>query len=351
MGMTRLILTKIIKSIFAKKTDLDLNSDDISDFLNAHRLGQYAYCLYKGNEETMGHLDEYRMRYEKTLQLNEFYHRCVQEIFFEFQKRRLSCISTKGIWLISEIYKDFGCRPMSDIDILIDKVELDDIEDALKDMGYVQGHYNRTTKFIDIASKKDIVKSKLYSHESYPFVKIIGHNWVYVDLNFRFTWQISQKHPQVSFDVLYNNRSMSQDGSISFMNTYDNLIHLCCHIYDESIYFLYKYPVYRAGIMELSLGKLLDVFLIIQQGIDFDVLWSVTQRYQAEDSVSYVLSLLEMLNAFEPFGWIYKGLYPYSDKVNQFVDLKGRVITWPIDLYDRLCGTKEKNEFIAKLYQ
>jgi hypothetical protein len=60
------------------------------------------------------------------------------EIIKEFKNKDIDCLILKGLYLAFTLYPDVGLRPMTDVDLLVKKEDLDRITDTLKQLGYTE---------------------------------------------------------------------------------------------------------------------------------------------------------------------------------------------------------------------
>ncbi len=60
------------------------------------------------------------------------------EIIKEFKNKGIDSLILKGIYLAFSVYPDVGLRPMTDVDLLVKKEDLDRITDILKELRYTE---------------------------------------------------------------------------------------------------------------------------------------------------------------------------------------------------------------------
>lgn len=74
--------------------------------------------------------------YKKSAALSLIYEHEIERIFNQFNSCGIKAILLRGLYLGYKIYKDPALRPFSDIDILIEKYNIEKAKNALKNLGY-----------------------------------------------------------------------------------------------------------------------------------------------------------------------------------------------------------------------
>lgn len=85
-------------------------------------------------------LDTLRERYVGVLRRNTKIYRQLHEILKELQNEGIPVILLKGVALAETVYPDIALRPMSDIDLLVKKTDLNAVIEVLPKLGYIQPH-------------------------------------------------------------------------------------------------------------------------------------------------------------------------------------------------------------------
>lgn len=80
--------------------------------------------------------EEFASAFRKTLSLNLLHLKETKDVLLTFQEAGISVIPLKGVLFASQFYPHIGCRPQSDVDVLVKKDRLDAAHDCLLKMGY-----------------------------------------------------------------------------------------------------------------------------------------------------------------------------------------------------------------------
>ena len=161
-----------------EKLNNTLDWDYIIHHCTQHKLLPVLYNRIRNILQIPQHImrildNEYKIRkhiYSK--QRDEFLH-----FLNELDKAGLKEILLKGVYLAEKCYSDPLERPYLDMDILIQKNETEDVFRIMKNLGYVQGEYNRNTHAID-----EFDNNRLNGYESElqhygEFVKLSGSDF------------------------------------------------------------------------------------------------------------------------------------------------------------------------------
>ena len=200
---------------------------------------------------------------------------------------------------------------------MIREEDTDRIVKILNQLDFFQYDNNQKDRMV-IVSSKELLYKKLFTHELYPFTKVYNKNLkVSLDINFQFSWKGSRNYSPVNipFDTIYENRKFLSALNGYEMNSYDLLLHLCCHFYNEAIFFNFENTTaYR----NICLNRLQDIYLMLKKyDINIDICKSLTEKYNAKDQVRYVFSLINYIyqdNNFREIYWNFIdeiGTYPF----------------------------------------
>lgn len=123
-----------------KLVSSNLDWQQITDSAIWHGVAQIVYknLLAFLNQDTVPYeiLEELKKLYQKnrirnTIVLNE-----VEQVYHSLNDSLIPAIPLKGAFLTPNVYRDVGLRPMSDVDLLIKKSDLDEINTILLSLGY-----------------------------------------------------------------------------------------------------------------------------------------------------------------------------------------------------------------------
>ena len=220
---------------------------DISDILHSHR----CYALIEKSKDPMELVKQAANR----VAIKERYAAC--ERFFETAKFPYAVI--KGAILSNSVYGDSTLRISGDIDILINRRDVDDAKRILKECGFIQGRISGDT--IVPFTRKELLYQSAMSHQTAPFIKATANKlcpYVNLDINMDILWGESEQKSDM--DIVLSHR---EQVSIFGMNIYKltsdmEFIALCLHHYKDmnSIYLLSGHG--------LRLGLFCDIYFYIK---------------------------------------------------------------------------------------
>lgn len=245
------------ESIMQNSTNLDWNY--ISNFTKRHGLASILYLAIKDKEPNN------IMPLEILSDLKNFYYLSLSENINRIEnfKKIKSCYNEKGIelyplkgiYLLTEIYDNPAYRPMSDIDILIDRKKLNIAIECLEKLGYIR---------IPIRSK---IEDKYF----------LNYNLQYFHKSSFLELHIALFPPYNNFNInikpLINNNIINEN-KIEFF-----IIHKCLHLY---------YNINNKSIRFSWFYDLIHVIELKKDSID----WSVIERIIKENNVHYQFSII-----------------------------------------------------------
>ena len=352
-------MIKLIKRLFedysGNSNDFFEINDTLINVLEYHRIDMIladkpiSYCE---NIEIYNCLSNKRELISKN---NENYIAAVNEINTVFKKNCIDFILLKGCALMIKYYKEKFHRSFNDIDFLIDVKDIGKVEEILNQIGYIQGEV--VDGNIIQAKRKDILFQRLNTHEIYHMVKFDNSGFeINIDINFKFAWVEFGKSGDslIKFADTYENieNLPFNNTSIPILNSEYQFVHLCCHLYNEAVYFtLDKQYISGDDPKELSLFRLLDIFLVTQHGLDIKKIYDVSKRADCVCKIEFVLSLLKTI-----VGLFYVDKFSKYFNINNifsnyYFSVKGKKIEWPIDLCTRLFNVESKNRALEILVQ
>lgn len=159
---------------------------------------------------------------------NEVYVREFQKIEEKFQQEGVLYAPLKGIFFLTDLYKDMSGRALNDIDCMIDYNQYKIVKQIMQAEGYAQTEYDGVEKVQKPISRKKAVFWNLHMNNSYPFRREIGN--VFCErVNFDFCFGIEKNNRKIVSDMLGRMYRKNQ------LNNYDFFIHLCAHLYKEAV--------------------------------------------------------------------------------------------------------------------
>ena len=360
---------KIVDNIFSENiaANIDsfmaLNNDGMQElitFLEYHRLDLFFWdkikCEKIGDflsKEQIASFEEkenkYRFRHINQLE-------AAKEIAVLFKKNNLDFVFLKGLPLSLTKYKNGWCRYCSDIDILMSKKNAKEGAKILIENGYQYGFLSRgdgydkseTSYFIKRASKEEIYFKEIYTHELCNLVKK-NHNGSFsnIDINFEFSWQgISpNRDKNLPFEVVKNMKTnlLLDNVKIPIFEDTVQFLHLCCHLYNEAVYFALNTNYNGEDPKELLLVRVFDLLRFNIFDLDKELLLALAERFNLLDKLKFSLCILykiynkDISPLYDPQKLDYNELSAYYSK---------RKIkhTWPIDLETRIYDLERKRK-------
>lgn len=103
--------------------------------------------------------------------LAEDHLRYASRLVREFEGVGIRSAVLKGEAMAAMGYRRLGMRISNDTDILIRRTDLAAAGQLMADLGYVQGSWDLARRVVVPATRNEIVKHTVYSHETFPYVK------------------------------------------------------------------------------------------------------------------------------------------------------------------------------------
>jgi len=225
-------------------------------------------------------------------------HKWISMITREFKNKNIKHVFLKGAVLSSTLYS-YGSRASNDIDLLINKSDIEEVTKILNNLGFAQGKYdyknNRIDEFTD-EEKKEIINLR---GETPSFIMISTNptiKTIDVDVNFSLNWDpnFDEKTVNDFLDkrILIENKTTGEE--IYSLCYEHNFIELCIHLYKDSslIDIIKKRKV-------LDLYKFVDIYYFIMKyfhEIDINNLYLEISKYKLDDYIFF--SLMYVINIF-----------------------------------------------------
>lgn len=227
----------------------------------------------------------------------------------------------KGSLLTTKLYEK-GCRTSNDIDILIEEEDISKCQDIFKKAGFVQGYYSQG-KGITKATRMEIIRARMNYGETVPLLKMVDGELLEVDINFSVDFKPSGERNTVS--ELLGNRMLVEKDDIKFysLDTYEFLIHLCCHLFKEAT--TYEWVLMNR---DLQLYKFSDINVFLHEygsAEFFKALSSKVKQYEVQKECYYTFLnsavIFDKLNSLEGFKAMLEDIKPEdSSYVKQIVE-------------------------------
>lgn len=305
-------------------------SFDISKTLYTHGC---TYLLSKINNEN-NFTDKLKAKnLLNKICISERYKAC-SAIFSEFKEHDISYAVIKGAVLSSSAYGSPFCRQSGDIDILINRRNIDKIKEIMFNNNFIQGKV--TESGIVPFSRQEILFQSVMSHQTAPYIKENNNKicpYINVDFNFDIMWGESEAKADMNF-VLQNTIETTIQGIVfKKLSPEMELISLCLHHYKDlnSIYLLFE--------RGLTLNHFCDIYFFIKNcNINFETLCNYCQRLNVDKYVYYCLYYTNLIFNDDIIKKHMIKLYSTEAKeiLNSFgLDKKERR-EWDIDFFTRL---------------
>lgn len=221
----------------------------------AYGVLKQADLLQLVNREFRGAL---QAAHEQNIMKNQSFFRVIDSLNELLAKQNIRYAMLKGA-VLCKLYPP-GYRTSNDIDLLICPEDVTAIEKVLAENGFVQGKAQGDT--IVLASRKEIIESKMMRGETVPFIKRVDlpcMKYVEIDLNFSLDYKNS-KEDTVSV-LLDAAADRTIDGlTVRTLSEEDFFLHLCAHLYKEATTFPWV-EMKR----DMTLYKYSDLYLLLSR--------------------------------------------------------------------------------------
>lgn len=279
-----------IESIFQER---NFNWYEFSKYAIYHRT--FSLCfnnLISYNKKCAAHIPNYvfslfQSFYKGTESMNSQYERIVQQVMMDSRKKGIALIPVKGVYLLHDIYRNYGVRFSGDMDILFLKKDMECLNSILEENGFCQKKYDYgTNSYMDL-SRKEKMKWKLNMSNMYPYTRKSNSELFPVfkiDLRFALDDRLDEK-PICEMIEFYK-----QNG---YLAPHYYLLHLCTHFYNEA--------KYSAGIFygkDLNMIKMCDIREYVLAHREENVLPSVIElakRFACEKAIYYTMHTLSQV--------------------------------------------------------
>jgi hypothetical protein len=246
----------------------DISKREIEIVLESH-LSAFFYPLSKeeSNENIPDSISKIALKcYFDNIGRNTLFLNALKEIAQACSDMGIRIVPLKGADLLLNEYENIGLRHISDLDVLIEKSDLNKFREVMRELGYTETPMlpRRAAFLID--------------HPS-PFLYV--RNGLLVDLHLKLN---KKKHYDLKIEDLWDRAVKTNFEGVDIwrLESMDFLIHLCIHLHKHFVVFNHKTIHF------------LDIKLFIQKNrIEIDELMSRSQEYGCEREVGQIIYLLE----------------------------------------------------------
>lgn len=191
----------------------------------------------------------------------------------------------KGIFLGTELY-DIGDRRSNDIDLLVYEEDLDKLDKAMRELGYIQS--NCPNGELIEASKKEKLIQRMNYHDLVPYVKQIDGVVLEIDINFLFDSKDNHVDSFVYADGLFNYDG--KDYSITGLSSRMHLAFLIVHFYREATNSLWTRD--KRDLTFYKIADIINYIRHIENDIDVSAFVGILEKLNIVAKSYYVFSVL-----------------------------------------------------------
>lgn len=303
---------------------------DIYDILYSHNCS-YLISKISSNDKYTN-----KLKIENVLNkvcIAERYKLCA-ELFNKFEECNIPYAVIKGAVLSSAAYKDPFIRHSGDIDLIVNRKNIDQIKKTMLDFGFIQGRV--TENGIEPFSRRELLFQTSMSHQTAPFVKETNNKlcpYVNVDINLDILWGESEQNLDMDFVLEKTQHTTINDVAFKKLRPEMELISLCLHHYKDmnSIYLLYERGI--------KLSHFCDIYFYIKNcNIKPEILYDYCCKLNVSKYVYYCLFYTNLIFEDSDLEKIMTLLH--SSRADYLIDKFGlnekERQTWNINFYERL---------------
>ena len=198
-----------------------------------------------------------RASYKYIEEKNHQYQNEINNVIEFLKKNKIVCIPVKGAILINKVYENYGIRYSGDADFLVKYSDIEQLEEVLFKLDYVNGKYNMSSKTIESITRNEKIKWKMYMSNLYPFLKLNDSElFPFFKLDFRYALddKLNKEPVNEIIDTFIKQK---------YVANCHYLIHLCTHFYNEA-----KHTASIRSGKDLSMIKMCDIREYILQFMD-----------------------------------------------------------------------------------
>ena len=274
--------------------------------------------------------------------VNERYRTC-KSIFEIFENNGIPYVVIKGAILSETAYRDPYYRHSGDLDLLINRKNIDSVKCIFIYQGFIQGRV--TDKGIQPFTRNELLFQSAMSHQIAPFIKETGNllcPYVNVDINTDIMWGEYKEKTEMEYILKNSEPSVICGVSIRKLSAEMGFIQLCLHHYKDlnSIYLISN------GSIKLSL--FCDIYLYTKNcSLNIDIVKNICNRLDVLQYIYYCIYYTakifgdEYLRSYLSYFQSYKA----NDILNTFGLAEKELHNWNIDFFERLFGNSI-NEYL-----
>ena len=262
----------------------------------------------------------------------------------------ISHVFLKGIYCATNIYKQYWQRYFGDIDLLVEKKNIKKVENVLLKFGYIYA-FESGDGILCPASRSDVLFQKTFTHEMHNMARIEENGWISnVDVNFLFSWNGLDTNNTISLldfkeHIVYNN-------DLYFFDDIINYVHLCCHLYNEAVYFALDKNFFGNDPKEVRLDRIIDIAILSQRLTvsDFNIISNISIRYNLSEKICFSILLVDQLLKINIAKNIEGKLNYHKVDFAKYISRNKKVVKWPISIEERVFNLGKKEKIVEELF-
>lgn len=230
------------------------------------------------------------------------YYKHIEIIANIMNKANLEYAFIKGFDLVDKLYykKSPYIREFNDLDILVAEKDLTIVEKLFLNEGFVFGDYDFESNEIIPASRYDIIRMKIDSHQLYTLVKKESYNDIFagpifIDINYTIFEGGKKFTPIATEKILTTTEIRTSFNNIQYksLDIYYTFIQLEYHLYREA-----HTELFRKQGTETSLQKFCDIYEYLNWANDkwnVETLKNIIHEANLSESLWFVLFFTDMI--------------------------------------------------------
>lgn len=230
----------------------------------------------------------------------------------------------KGIELTNDLYTVRGLkyRDYNDIDILIEKKDVQILKNILEEMGFIQGNLNENYE-IEKADRKQILEFSLNSHQEKSYIKFSKYstfsplNRLIIDVNTTI-FEGGKVTPKIECEKILCNTINKKVDNITYRALCPeyNLIQICYHFYKDTVYDIKKQL--NESYCLIKFCDIREYILKFYTKIDWDIFVSLVNENNIANEIYFVLDLILCFYNDINIRWVIKKFNINRNNLKQF---------------------------------
>lgn len=289
------------QSLKQKLVGNDYDWEIVQIFFQNHRVAPAIYYKLK-QYELLPYLprpvlDAVLTEYQTARSNYQRYWKKIKKLLSVSESSQHTCLLLKGEVLACLYYPDYGTRPFGDCDLLCTQDAIDIWCDHLKQLGYTQGYGEEGR--IKSASRKERLFARLYMKHDIAYVKYENEDLYVFEPHHTIFWRKQDGRPafDLPMNVLFQHsvEKMVDDIPVLHLSNEYFLLYLCIDIYEDA-----NRVEKIAQDKDLDLIKFLDVYAVINSGVEWNEFVTIVTEYHMQVVIYYVLAAFVSLYPILP---------------------------------------------------